>query len=722
MRHALVLVLFAVACSTPQPKPTPAPEQRPTPAPAPAEAAPKPPLARKLPHPTTVQGVTLQDDFAWLRNKDTPEVVDYLKAENAYTQAALAPLEPLREKLYGELLARLQEDDETPPAREGNWWYLSRSVKGKQYPVQLRRQGSPGAPDQVLLDLNQLAEGKKFLSLGAWKVSDDGNQLAYAIDETGFRQYQLRTKDLTTGKEGPERIARVTSLAWAADNKTLFYVEEDEVSKRSHQLFRHTLGSTGKDELIAEEKDERFNLGVDRSRDLEMVFVYSHSHTQSEQSWLPARAPLVPPKLIEPRAKDLEYDCDHRGGELWCRTNASGRNFKIVRAKVGTPGLPKWPEVAPHRPGVMVEELDLFRDFAVLSERDSGLQQLRILDLRQKDPFAGSHRIEMPEPAYTARPSANHQFDAASFRFVYQSPITPNSWFDYDPRTKARTLVKETPVPGLDRSRYQVERFSTTAADGAKIPVTLVTRKGALRDGTAALHLTGYGSYGLSFNAGFNAAALTGVDHGLALAIAHIRGGGDLGKEWHDDGRMLRKRNTFTDFIAVADDLVAKKIASRERLVISGGSAGGLLIGATINLRPDLCRAAYLAVPFVDVINTMLDKSLPLTVSEFEEWGNPGDSKEQFDYMLSYSPYDNLKDIRYPSVLVRSSYNDSQVMYWEPAKYVAKMRAIRHDSGEVLMQMNMDPAGHGGSSGRYDRLRERAFELSWMLQQTGLSQ
>ena len=448
--------------------------------------------------------------------------------------------------------------------------------------------------------------------------------------------------------------------------------------QRPVRLWRHRLGGA-KDELVLEEKDERFDLEVSRSRDLELVFVTSRSQTQSEQLWLPARAPLVPPKLIEPRAAALEYECDHRGAELWCRTNTGGRNFKIVRASIGTPGLAQWPEVAPHRPEVMVEGLELLRDFAVLRELESGLPQLRVLDLRQKEPFASSHRIALPEPSYSVRPAGNHQFDAGAYRFGYQSPITPDSTFDYDLRARSLTL---------------------------------------------APHLTGYGAYGYAIGTGFHLEALIGLDRGLSHAIAHVRGGGELGKAWHDDGRMLRKRNTFTDFIAVADDLVARKLASRDRLVISGRSAGGLLIGAVVNLRPDLCKAAWLGVPFVDVINTVLDKSLPETITEFEEWGNPVDSKEQFAYMLGYSPYDNLADVPHPNLLVTSSYNDSQVMYWEPAKYVAKLRTLHAShgpGGEVFLKMNMDPAGHGGASGRYDQLHERAFELAWMLQQTGPS-
>ena len=693
----------------------------------PVQSGPRPPVAQKIAHPTTWHGVTLADDYFWLRSKDTPEVLAYLKAENAYGEAALAPLQPLREQLYAELVSRVQEDDDSPPVKDGHYWYASRSEKGKQYPTLLRRKGGPEGPNEVVLDLSALAAGKKFFSLGEVAYSDDARFLAYSVDETGYRQYELRTKDLSTGTigavgtDGVEKIKRVDSFAWAADNTTLLYVEEDEVAKRPFRVWRHTVGSAGKDELVYEEKDERFNLLVSRSHDRELIFVTASSQTQSEVRWLPARAPMVPLKVVEPRAAALEYECEHRHGELWCRTNTGGRNFKVVHAPLGTPGLAQWPEAVPHRAAVMVEGFSLFKDFAVLAEREGGLPHLRVLDLKQKDPFAGSYRIPMQEAAYTIFMGANPEFEAATLRFNYQSPVTPASWFDYAPATRTSTLVKATQVPGFDGAKYQVERLEVLAADGVKVPVTVLSAKGAPRDGQGALHLSGYGAYGISTQATFSLGALAEVDHGLTVALAHVRGGGDLGKEWHDDGRMLKKRNTFTDFIAVADALVAQKFTARERLVISGGSAGGLLIGAVVNLRPDLCRAAYLAVPFVDVMNTMLDKTLPETVSEFEEWGNPIEVKAEFDYLLSYSPYDNVRDVRYPDLLVRSAYNDSQVMYWEPAKYVAKQRAVRTDAGEVLLQINLEAAGHGGASGRYDRLRERAYEIAWMLRETGLA-
>jgi oligopeptidase B len=687
----------------------------------PAPSGPRPPVAQKIPHPTTWHGVTLQDDYFWLRSKDTPEVLAYLKAENAYADAVLAPLQPLREQVYAELVARVQENDESPPVKDGAYWYASRSEQGKQYATLLRRKGGPAGPDEVVLDLNALAAGKKFFSLGEVAYSDDARLVAYSVDETGYRQYELRTKDLATGAAGAEKIARVDSFAWAADGKTLLYVEEDEGAKRPWRLWRHTVGGAGKDELVYEEADEKFRLSVARSHDKQLIFVLSESQTQTEVRWLPARAPMVPLKVVEPRAPGLEYDCGHRHGELWCRTNSGGRNFKLVRAPVGTPGLAQWAEAVPHRAEVMLEGVQLFKDFAVLEEREGGLPHLRVLDLKQKDPFAASHRIPMQEPAYTVFQAANPEFDAAAFRFNYQSPITPSSWFDYAPATRTRTLVKQTQVPGFDGARYQVERLEAPAPDGVKVPVTVISAKGAARDGKGALHLSGYGAYGIPMTAAFSLGALAEVDHGVTVAFAHVRGGGDLGKRWHDDGRMLKKKNTFTDFIAVADALVAQQYAARDRLVISGGSAGGLLIGAVLNLRPDLCKAAYLSVPFVDVMNTMLDKTLPETVSEFEEWGNPVEVKAEFDYMLSYSPYDNLRDVRYPDLLVRSAYNDSQVMYWEPAKYVAKQRAVRSDPGEVLLQMNLEPAGHGGASGRYDQLRVRAFELAWVLRETGLA-
>jgi len=678
-------------------------------------AALRPPVAKKDPHVTRIHGDTLVDDYYWLRNKGTPEVESYLKAELAYAQELMKPTEALQQKLYDEMLSRIQQTDVDVPYLDRGFYYYTRTEQGKQYPIFCRKKGSLDAPEEVILDVNKLAEGKPFMNVGQRAVSPDGNLLAYHTDETGFRQYTLHIKDLRTGQTGPEAIPRVTSFAWAEDGKTLLYSVEDPQTKRSYQVFRHVLGEP-KDDLLYEEKDERFEVGVGKSRDHQILFIGSESHTTSEVRYLPADRPTAEMKLIAPRQQDHEYDVDHRPGEFWIRTNDKGRNFRLVVADEKDPSPANWREVVPHRENVMLEGADLFQDFYVLLEREGGILYLRVTEV----PSGKSHRIEFPEPAYLAVPSANREFDAKLYRFSYQSPITPQSIYDYDPATRERKLLKQVAVlGGYDSSRYRVELTQATAPDGVKVPMWLLSRKDVKRDGNNPALLTGYGSYGAPSSATFSANVFSLVDRGVIYATAYIRGGGELGKKWHDEGRMMNKRNTFTDFIAAAEHLIAEKYTSKERLAIEGGSAGGLLMGAVTNMRPDLFKVVIAHVPFVDVINTMLDESLPLTVGEFEEWGNPK-IEAQYRYIKSYSPYDNVAAKAYPILLVKSSYNDSQVMYWEPAKYVAKLRALKTDDHPLLFYINMDPAGHGGKSGRYNRLRETAFDYAFLLWQLGV--
>ena len=689
-------------------------------APLPAEAPnatpnPKPPVARRVPKVDVVHGDRREDDYFWIRDKKDPEVKAYLDAENAYADLILKPTEGLRESLYKEMLARIKETDVNVPFRKGGFFYYSRTEQGKQYPIYCRKKGSLEAPEQVTIDLNELAKGEKFMSLAAYTVSDDGRLLAYSTDNTGFRQYTLFVKDLEAGALKEKVAEKVGSVAWAADNQTLFYTVEEESTKRQYRLFRHLLGSDRHD-LSYEEKDEAFNIGVARGRSEKYLFLGMGSLTTSEVRFLPAAEAQGEWRTIAPRIPDQEYEVEHHGDDFYIRTNDTGRNFRLAKAPVTSPGREHWLEVVPVRKDVMLEGTDFFKDFYVLFERENGLPQGRVTDLRTGQ----GHRIAFPEPTYSAFPAGNAEFDTKVFRYNYQSLVTPSSVFDYDMETRASTLLKQQEVlGGYDPAQYASEWVFATAKDGTRVPISLVHKKGLKRDGNAPLFLTGYGSYGFPYPVTFSSNRLALLDRGFVIALAHIRGGGEMGKPWHDDGRMMKKRNTFTDFIACAEFLHAEKWSSPDRTVITGGSAGGLLMGAVTNLRPELWKAVVSLVPFVDVVNTMLDETLPLTVGEFEEWGNPK-KKDEYDYIKGYCPYTNLAAKAYPAILVKTSFNDSQVMYWEPGKYVAKLRTLKTDSNPLLLKTNMD-AGHGGASGRYDALRETAFDYAFVLQQVGLA-
>ena len=674
---------------------------------------PLPPTAKQVPKIDAVHGDIRQDDYHWLRQKDDPEVTAYLKAENAYTDAVMQPTEGLQEDLYREILARIKEDDSAVPYRRDGHLYYTRTEKGKQYPIHCRKAGTSEAPEEVTLDLNRLAEGHEFLALGAYAVSDDGRRLAYSLDYTGARDYTLYIKNLATGDALPDRIEKVSTVAWSADGGTLFYVLEDH-AKRPHRLYRHRLGGAI-DDLLYDETDELFRLGVWRSRSRRYLFSMSRSFTSAEARFLPADEPAGAWTLIAAREKDHEYEVDHAGDLFYVRTNGDGlRNFRLVTAPVSDPGRRSWRELIPHREHVMLEDVDVFAHHYVVHEREDGLIRLRVTE----SATGTSHHIAFPEPTYDVAPEPNAEFVTPVYRFRYQSMITPPSVFDYDTLRRTLTLLKQTEVlGGYDPAQYRSERLWATASDGTRVPISLVTRADAIRDGTSPMLLAGYGAYGIAYPASFSSSRLSLLDRGLTVAIAHIRGGGELGKRWHDAGRLLHKRNTFTDFIAVTEHLIAQGYTSADRLVIEGGSAGGLLIGAVLNLRPELYHGAELRVPFVDVINTMLDESLPLTVGEFEEGGNPKD-RVFYEYMKTYCPYTNLAPRAYPTILVRTSLNDSQVMYWEPAKHVARLRAVKTDDTPLLFKIDMG-AGHGGPSGRYDALHETAFDYAWLLTQVG---
>jgi oligopeptidase B len=678
--------------------------------------SPKAPMTTKKPKTTNIHGVTIVDDYFWLREKSNPDVMAHLRAEDAYTEEVMKPTVGLQEKLYKEMLSHIKQTDVQVPYRQGEHFYYTRTEEGKQYPIFCRKKGSLDAAEEVLLDLNEMAKGQKFMSIGTFTPSDDGNLLAYSTDNTGYRQYTLHVKDLRTGHDLSENIERVNYVAWATDNKTFFYVTEDPVTKRSDKFFRHVLGSD-KSDLVYDEKDELFDLYTFRSRDKAIIFVGAESKTSTDVRFLPADNPSAELRLVLARQPDHEYDVDHRDGLFYIRTNKGAKNFRVVTAPVTDPSEKNWKEFIAHRPAVKIEGISLFADHAVLSEWENGLQELEVLNFKSNK----RKRIEFPEPVHSAGLSTNREFNTSVVRYSYNSMVTPNSVFDYDMNTGKSTLLKQTEVPGgFDRKNYQSERVFATASDGTKIPMSIVYRKGTKLDGSAPLLLYGYGSYGATIPPTFSATRLTLLDRGVIYVIGHIRGGGELGEEWRQAGRMMTKLNTFTDFIACAEHLIKAKYTSSNRLVIQGGSAGGLLMGVVTNMRPDLFKAVVSQVPFVDVLNTMLDASLPLTTSEYIEWGNPNE-KPAFEYMKQYSPYDNIAKKNYPTILVKVSVNDSQVPYWEGTKYVAKLRDMKTDQNPLLLKVNFG-AGHGGSSGRYDALRETAFDYAFMLWQMGVAE
>ncbi len=671
-----------------------------------------PPVAKKVARMETIHGDIRIDDYYWLREKSNPEVIAYLEAENRYAEGMTKSLEGLRETLYKEILSRIKQTDLSVPYKLGAYWYYTRMEEGKQYAIHCRKRGNMDSAEEVILDLNELAKGHKFLGLGFYEVSDDGNLLAYSLDTTGFRQFQFAVKDLRNGKVLPDSIGQVNTAVWAADNSTMFYVKED-AAKRPYRLYRHQLGGIN-DELLYEEKDELYRLGAYRSSDRKMILFQSSSSITDEFHYLPSDQPEGVFKMVLPRQVGHEMTVDHREGVFYIRTNKGAKNYRLVTAPDSDLKPEHWTEVLPHRPNVKLEGVVLFRHYAVFVEREQGLVRLVIYDFGS----GKSLTVPFPEPVYSVGPGANPEYDTKTFRYTYQSFITPNSVYDYDMELGKSILLKRTEVlGGYDPGKYVSERLYATASDGAKIPLSVVYRAGMKRDGANPLLLCGYGAYGISMSATFSVPRISLLDRGVIYAIAHIRGGGDLGEQWRDDGKLMKKKNTFTDFISCAEYLIGEKYTSSDHLAIEGGSAGGLLIGAVLNVRPDLFKVAHLAVPFVDIVNTMLDESLPLTVPEFLEWGNPK-NKEEYDYMKTYCPYTNIGPKSYPAMLITTSLNDSQVMYWEPAKYTAKMRAVRIDKNPLLLKMNMG-AGHGGASGRYDAYNDQAFIYAFLLNQLG---
>ena len=683
--------------------------------------SPTPPVAPRKDHVHVYHGQPFPDPYYWLREKGAPEVEKYLEDENAFTAATSGDVQPFADSLYAEMLGRIKQTDLSVPTRRGRFYYYRRTVEGLQYPIRCRKPAAPDgsfredAPEQVLLDQNEMAKGLPFLSIGEFEVSDDDRQLLYSTDTTGFRQYTLYVKDLATGTVRGPLAERVTSSAWAADDRTIFYVTEDAVTKRSDTLWRLVLG--GEPVKLHEEKDELFFVFVYRTKDKKFLVLGSRSTDTWGRSLLASSTPQGAFRPVLPRETGHKYDVEHREGALLIRTNKDAKNFRLVEAPLEDPSPARWKPFVEHRADVLLQDYEVFRDFLVVQEKQAGINRLRVRA------FASGEwkEVSFPEPVYAAFAVGTPEYESTLLRYNYESLVTPSSVYDYDMRKGESLLLKrEEVLGGYDPQRYASERLWATARDGASVPISIVYKKGFARDGKAPLWLYGYGSYGFGMSAGFDSRRVSLLDRGLAYAIAHIRGGDEMGEGWHDDGMLMKKRNTFFDFIDCARHLVEASWTSPDRLLIEGGSAGGLLMGAVVNERPDLFRAVHAAVPFVDVVNTMMDASLPLTIGEYLEWGNPNE-KPAFDYILSYSPYDNLAKKAYPALLVTTSYNDSQVMYWEPAKYVARLRTLKTDANPLVLKTKMQPAGHGGASGRYDALKDRAFEVAWMLKQVGIT-
>jgi oligopeptidase B len=679
---------------------------------APAES----PVAAVIPKVDTLHGDVRVDNYYWLREKANPAVTAYLQAENAYTETQTAHTAGLRQRLYQEMLGRIKETDFSVPVLDGGWWYYTRTEQGKSYPIYCRKLKTLQAPEQVYFDQNEAAAGKQFHALGGMDVSPDGRTLLYLEDTTAFRNYTLYVKDLENGQIVDAIPSVWNGTAWANDNRTFFYMTADS-AKRGNAVWRHVIGTQREqDAKVFQEDDVLNDVGLFRSRSGKYVFISADGYTSSEWRLIPTATPAVAPQVIAARRAGVEYNIDHTEGMFLMYTNDGATNFKILRAPDTDPSPASWADWLPYRDSVFVEGVDAFKRYVVVSERSGGLRRLRITSLRDKT----TKYISFPEQAYGVFPSGNPEYDTELFRFVYSSLTTPSSVYDYNLRTGQRTLKKRQEIPsGFQAAKYQVRRFMAPARDGARVPVSVLLRRGARLDGQSPLLLYAYGSYGATTEPTFNSNVLSMVDRGFIYAIAHIRGGQEMGRKWYDDGKMMHKLNTFYDFIDVADELVRQKYTSPDRLVANGGSAGGLLMGAVTNMRPDLFRAVVADVPFVDVINTMMDASLPLTAQEWQQWGDPHD-ETQYRYMLEYSPYDNVAAKEYPWLLVTTSFNDSQVMYWEPAKYVAKLRATKTDDHPLLFKINM-AGGHGGSSGRYDRLKEVAFRYAFMLDAVGMA-
>jgi oligopeptidase B len=677
---------------------------------------PTPPVAKRLPHELVAHGHTRVDNYYWLRERDDPEVLAYLEAENAYTEAATAHLAPLRAELYAEMTGRLVQDEVSVPVRERDYFYYTRFVEGAEHPLHCRKRGSLEAEEEVVLDADALARGHEFFALSELELSESQQLLAYTVDTVGRRFYTIHFKDLRSGERLSDQIPDTAgSIEWAADDRRLLYVKQDPQTLRHHQVLRHTLGEdASRDLLVYEEPDETYEVDVWRSKSRAYLIFDITSTLSDEARLLAADDPAGVPRVFQPRERGLEYGVDHLGEHFYVRTNLDAHNFRLMRSSIEQTGKQHWQELVGHREDVLLEDFELFDEHLVLEQRRAGLVELEV------HPRAGGehHVIAFAEPTYVAWTSANFEPATTKLRYVYESMTTPRSVYEYDMVTREATLLdRKRILGGFDPSNYVSARLEAPARDDAAVPVSLVHRRDTEIDGSSPLLLYAYGSYGSSMDADFSSSVLSLLDRGFVFAIAHVRGGEELGRSWYEGGKLLHKRNTFTDFIDCAEFLVAQGYADPEAVFAEGGSAGGLLIGAVVNMRPELFTGAIAAVPFVDVVTTMLDDSIPLTTSEYDEWGNPHD-EQYYEYMLSYSPYDNVGAHDYPALLVTAGLHDSQVQYWEPAKWVAKLRATKTDDNPLLLRTDMS-AGHGGKSGRLAQFEDTAFEFAFLLDLAG---
>jgi len=675
------------------------------------------PIAPKRPHEITQHGHTRVDDYYWLRNREDPDVLKFLKAQTDYLEDAMGHTKPLQETLFSEMKGRIQETDSNVPEKRGAYLYYDRTEAGKQYPIFCRRKDVPDSPEEILLDQNELAVGTTFCSVSGFAISPDDNKLAYSVDVEGNETYTIFIKDLVNDTLYPESIPNAygsaytySGIEWANDNKTIFYATLDE-AKRSYKLHRHTLGAEpSKDVLIYHEQDETFSLYFHKTRDNKFIMTEHHSSVTVEVRYLSADQPDGELKAITPRREGIEYYADHHKGFFYIYTNDGAKNFKLVKAPVTASSHENWEEVIPHRPEVMITQVELFENYLVLYEREGGRDKIRISDLNGA---SNVHYVDFPEPTYYFEPGSNYEFNTNLLRFDYSSLVTPHSTIDYHMDTHEWELLKEDNIIGYDKSQYVCDFIYATAPDGKQVPISISYKKDIKLDGSNPTLLHGYGAYGSNLEVEFTPNRISLLDRGFVYVIGHIRGSSTLGREWYDDGKVLNKKNSFNDFIACAEHLIQEGFTSKEKIAIMGVSAGGLLVGACMTMRPDLYKAVIAKVPFVDVVTTMSDPTIPLTTLEYDEWGNP-ENKEQYDYMLSYSPYDNIKQTKYPNLLLTGGFHDPRVMYWEPSKFAAKLQEYKTDSNLLLLKINFH-AGHAGSSGRYDYLKDVAFEYAFLI-------
>ncbi len=681
------------------------------------------PLAPKRPYAITQHGITRNDEYYWMRTREDPDVLKYLRSENEYLEEILQHTRPLQEALFLEMKGRIKEVDSTEPEKNGDYYYYRRTEAGKEYPIYCRKKGSLDAQEEILLDQNMLAEGNQFCSVSAFSVSPDGTKLAYSVDFEGAEVYTIHVKNLEDGCLYPEAIENTygsvyfqMGAEWANDNQTLFYVTMDS-AQRADKLYRHKLGTDpATDRLLLHEVDETYSLMIFKTRSQSYIMAYDYNTLSQEMYFIPADEPDSKPKILQARQPGLEYYATHHGDSFLILTNKDAQNFRLMTALISAPAIENWQDVIGHRADTLIEHIDVFQDYIVLHERKNGLKQLRI---SKPDGIGNVHYVSFPDPTYEVYVEANPEFKTDLLRIRYSSLITPPSMVDFHMDSGAWEVKKQDEIPsGYDKTQYITGHFHAHALDGKQVPISIIYKKGLKKDGQNPALLYGYGAYGASSDASFNASLISLLDRGFVFAIAHVRGGTELGRAWYDEGRLLKKKNSFTDFIACAEHLIKEGFTSAKKLAIMGSSAGGLLVGACMTLRPDLFKAVICKVPYLDAVTSMSDPTIPLTTQEYDQWGKPQDDREAFEYMLSYSPYDNIRPVEYPDLLLTAGFNDPRVAYWEPAKFAARLRATKNGDGLVLIQTNFS-AGHAGASGRYDFLRENILDFAFLIDRLG---